>query len=160
MNRVNIDLEGLIAAIETRLPHIENYLHIPSGEVVTVVNRPDRPNTQELDEIARDNLLLSAKVKAEPDAYAPVPHVAPDLAFRWMQEWSSTVADETLRTGLLSVLQTCEDECFEKFRNAIGSAPESERERWFAFREEKLTEFVLEWVDGLVVESETANSAG
>jgi Uncharacterised protein family (UPF0158) len=160
MNRVNIDLEGLIAAIETRMPHVENYLHIPSGEVVTVVNRPNRPSTQELDEIARDNLLLAAKVKAEPEAYAPVPRVAPDLAFRWMQEWSSTIADETLRTRLLSVLQKCDDECFEQFRDAISSAPDAERERWFAFREEMLAEYVLEWVDGLVVESETTASAG
>jgi Uncharacterised protein family (UPF0158) len=158
MNRANIDLEGLIAAVETQMPHIENYLHLRSGEVVTVVNRPNRPDTQELDEIARDNLLLAAKVRAEPEAYAAVPDVASDLALRWMQEWSSTVADETLRNRLLSTLQSCDDECFENFRVAMSSATEEERERWFAFRQEKLTEFVLEWVDGLA-ESEIAASA-
>ena len=158
MNRANIDLEGLVAAVETRMPHIENYLHVRSGEVVTVVNRPDRPRTQELDEIARDNLLLAAKVRAEPNDYVPVPSVASDLAFRWMQEWSSTVADETLRTELLSMLQTCGNECFEKFRDAVGAAPESERERWYAFREEKLAEFVLEWVDGITENARVATA--
>jgi hypothetical protein len=148
MDKEKIDLEGLIAAVETEMPEIENYLDLRTGGIVTIVNSPNRADTQELDEIARDNLVLAARVKAESEAYVLVPSIAAEAGFNWMQEWASTVADRTLRNKLQRILKTCDDSCFEAFREALLQAPEDERERWFAFREEKLTEFITAWLEG------------
>ena len=148
MRREEINRETLIAAVETELPNVEHYLDLRTGEILIVVS--DEGDTGELDEIARDNRQLASRVRAEPDCYEPVPSIAPEAAFRWMQEFAASVADERLRRNLQKVLRECADACFEAFRRALKGAPEEERERWFAFRNEKIAEFIDAWLEGRI----------
>jgi hypothetical protein len=148
MDIEEIDLEGVIAALETELPNVEHYLDLRTGRVLSIVKTDARNDVARLDAVAQENLVLSQRVQADPNAYERIPSIASDAGFKWMQEWASTVADEQLRTKLRHVLNSCSESCFKAFRNALGHASEEERERWFAFREEKLVEFVTEWVSG------------
>jgi hypothetical protein len=148
MNAEQIDLEGLIAAVETELPDVEHYLDLRSGQILIVVKTDGTEDISKLDQIARDNLALSRCVHLEPEAYERIPSIASDAALRWMQEWAATVADDEMRDRLERVLRSCTDDCFRAFRQELSNAPQEERERWFAFREEKLAEFVTEWAEG------------
>ena len=150
MKREEVDREGLIAAVETEMPGVNSYLDLRTGEVLTIVGElyDEQADDAALDEIARDNRLLATHVRAEPDRYQLVPSIAPEAGFRWMQEFTASVADEELRGRLQKVLRACADDCFQAFRRAIADAPEPERERWYAFRNEKLEEFIDAWLEG------------
>ncbi|HEX7999701.1 MAG TPA: UPF0158 family protein [Pyrinomonadaceae bacterium] len=148
MKREEIDHEALIAAVETELPDIEHFLDLRTGEVVIVVAANESAETGELDEIAADNRRLAARVRAEPERYERVPSIAPEAGFRWMQEFAASIADGCFRAEMQQTLRGCTDNCFEAFRHCLQNAPESERERWFAFRYEKIEEFIDEWLEG------------
>lgn len=150
MNVEEIDREALIAAVETELPGVEHFLDLRSGEILIIVGGISDvdADTSDLDEVARENRELARRVRAEPDCYEPVPSIDPQAAFSWMQEFAGGVADPDLRRKLQQVLRECADKCFQAFRQALGRAPEQERERWFAFRNEKIGEFIDAWLDG------------
>jgi hypothetical protein len=147
-----IDREALVAAIETELPEVENYLDLRTGEILTVVGPvwTDDTLSVALDEIARDNRKLAHIIRAEPDCYELVPSVASEAGFRWMQEFTATVADDDLRERLQGILRDCTNDCFQLFRRELLTLPTSERERWFAFRNEKIEEFINAWLEGLM----------
>lgn len=147
-----IDRDALVAAVETELPNVEHYLDLRSGEILIIVGGLSERDgdANELDEVARDNRELARRVRAEPDCYEPVPAIAPEAGFRWMQEFAGGVADTRLRRKLQKVLSECADKCFQAFRHALKSAPEEERERWFAFRNEKIKGFIDAWLDGRI----------
>lgn len=150
MKREEIDHEALIAALETELPNIEHFLDLRTGQVLTVVapNEGSGIVTAELDEIAADNRRLAGRVRAEPERYERVPSIAPEAAFRWMQEFAASIAEADLRAEVQKALRDCSDNCFQAFRRSLARAPEEERERWFAFRNEKLEEFIDSWLEG------------
>ncbi len=149
MDREKIDLDGLIAAVETELPHIEHYLDLRSGKVLTVVNTEPASDDREVDLIAQGNLVLSHRIHDEPEAYERIPSVATVVGLDWMKEWAETVSDNELRERLRAIL--CEDnkDCFKAFRKELSRVDEEVRERWFAFREEKLARFVDDWIRGV-----------
>jgi hypothetical protein len=151
MRSEEINREALIAAVETELPNVEHYLDLRTGEILIIVVRlSDDDDTGALDAIARDNRQLASLVRAEPDRYERVPSIAPEAAFRWMQEFAASIVDESLRHELQTILRECADACFEAFRRALQGAPEEERERWFAFRNEKIAEFIDAWLEGRI----------
>jgi Uncharacterised protein family (UPF0158) len=151
MKSKEIDREALIAAVETELPEVEHFLDLRTGEILTIVRLPEEEiDEDELDEIARDNRRLANLVREDPDCYEPVPPISPEAGFRWMQEFAASVADEHLRRKLQKVLRECADQCFQAFRRALLHAPEEERERWFAFRNEKIAEFIDAWLEGRI----------
>jgi hypothetical protein len=150
MKSKEIDREALIAAVETELPEVEHFFDLRTGEILTIVGGVSdaEMDAGALDEIARDNRHLASLVRAEPDCYEPVPTIAPEAGFRWMQEFAASVANTRLRRKLQKVLRECANECFQAFRHALTHAPEEERERWFAFRNEKIAEFIDAWLEG------------
>jgi hypothetical protein len=154
MRSIEIDREALIAAVETELPDVQHFIDLRTGEVLTIVGSiwEDEAELEALDEIARDNRKLAEEVRESPDCYEPVPAINSEAGFRWMQEFAASVSNERLRLKLHSLLRDCTDDCFRAFRQAIVRATESERERWFAFRQEKLEEFIDAWLEGLDVQ--------
>jgi Uncharacterised protein family (UPF0158) len=148
MNREQVDLEGLVAAIETELPDVEHYLDLRSGEILTVVKKDPWVDTGRLDTVALENLALSRRIREEPEAFEQVPSIAIEAGFQWMKEFSATVEEKALRERLEGVLYECTDGCFKEFRREIMKAPENERERWFAFRDARLKAFVVDWLEG------------
>jgi hypothetical protein len=152
LNAEAIDREALIAAVGTELPNVEHFLDLRSGEILIIVGGISDldTDTDDLDEVERDNRELARRVRAEPDCYEPVPTIEPEAGFRWMQEFAGGVADARLRRKLQKVLRECADKCFQAFRQALKSAPEQERERWFAFRNEKIEGFIDAWLDGRI----------
>jgi len=146
-----IDREALVAAIETELPDVEHYMDLRTGEILTIVGTVwiDDKEIVALDEIALDNRKLALRVREAPDCFELVPSVASEAGFRWMQEFAATVPDKKTREKLQRILRDCTDDCFRAFRRALPRLPETERERWFAFRNEKIEEFINAWLEGL-----------
>ena len=73
-------------------------------------------------------------------------HVEPlgsRVEYAWMAEFAATVADARLRERLEIALDG--RGAFRRFKNALLNAP-AERERWFAFRDERLRAAAREWL--------------
>lgn len=146
-----IDREALLAALETEMPDVEHYLDLRTGEILIVVGPIFTADERvALDEIARDNRRLAKRIRAEPDCYELLPSVASEAGFRWMQEFAASISDDDVRGELQKILRDCTDDCFQAFRQALPTLPEQERERWFAFRNEKMEEFIDAWLEGVL----------
>lgn len=156
MNWEEIDREALIAAVETELPEVSQYFDLKTGEVLTIVGTVwvEDDERDALDRIARANRELAHRVRREPERYELLPSIAPEAAFRWMQEFTATVSDDRLRAELQKVLRDCTDDCFQAFRSALVRANAAERERYFAFRNEKIAEFIDTWLEGRIERDE------
>jgi len=86
-------------------------------------------------------------------------HVEPlgsRVEYRWMEEFTGTVRDARLR-GRLEVALDGRG-AFRRFKNVLLDFP-AERERWFAFRDERLHAAAREWLGELGIEPTTAPPA-
>lgn len=83
-------------------------------------------------------------------------HVEPlgsRVEYGWMEEFAETVADARLRDRLEVALDG--RGAFKRFKNVLLDFPE-ERERWFAFRDERLHAAAREWLRELGITPTTA----
>jgi hypothetical protein len=86
-------------------------------------------------------------------------HVDPlgsEVEYRWMAEFTGTVRDARLRDRLEVALDG--RGAFRRFKNVLLDFP-GERERWFAFRDERLHTAARDWLGELGIESTTAPPA-
>jgi hypothetical protein len=86
-------------------------------------------------------------------------HVDPlgsEVEYRWMAEFTGTVRDARLRDRLEVALDG--RGAFRRFKNVLLDFP-GQRERWFAFRDERLHAAARDWLGELGIESTTAPPA-
>jgi Uncharacterised protein family (UPF0158) len=86
-------------------------------------------------------------------------HVEPlgsKVEYRWRKEFAGTVRDARLRDQLEVALDG--RGAFRRFKNVLLDFP-AERERWFAFRDERLHATAREWLEELGIEPTTAPPA-
>jgi len=83
-------------------------------------------------------------IKASPDSFIQVDEMPTNESFRIMEDFIETVGDENLQQKLLRAIQMRKP--FAHFKEEIHDAGE-ERERWFAFKRERMIEYVKEQLD-------------
>ena len=86
-------------------------------------------------------------------------HVEPlgsNVEYRWRAEFTGAVRDARLRDRLEVALDG--RGAFRRFKNVLLDFP-AERERWFAFRAERLHFAASEWLGELGIEPTTAPPA-
>ena len=83
-------------------------------------------------------------IKASPDSFIQVDAMPSNESFRIMEGFIETVDDENLQQKLLRAIQMRKP--FAHFNEEIHEAGE-ERERWFAFKRERMIEYVKEQLD-------------
>jgi hypothetical protein len=86
-------------------------------------------------------------------------HVEPlgsSVEYGWMAEFAATVGDARLRDKLGIALDG--RGAFRRFKNVLVDHP-AERERWFAFREERLRAAAREWLAERDIEPTDASAA-
>jgi hypothetical protein len=126
---VPIDWEALEDAFENNAPEVHSYLHLGSGEVLRVVDGIADPEMHA--RIASDNSYL----RIEP--------VSSREQYRWMERFIPMVEEPGLRDQLTQAIDG--KGAFRRFKDVLmGFA--SERERWFAFRSERLRVFMEAWL--------------
>jgi hypothetical protein len=147
--RVPVNWDDLEMALTSHRGEWIGYLDLETGEVRMVP-------TDRLDD--DDNGLSEDEIDAGLDAGRLI-HVEPlgsKVEYRWMEEFTGTVRDARLR-GRLEVALDGRG-AFRRFKNVLLDFP-AERERWFAFREERLHAAAREWLGELGIEPTTAPPA-
>lgn len=126
---VPIDWEALEDAFENNAPEVHSYLHLSTGEVLRVVDGIADPEMHQ--RIASDT------------SYMRVEPVSSREQYRWMERFIPMVEDKPLSDLLVQAIDG--KGAFRRFKDVLMSHG-AERERWFAFRSERLRVFMEAWL--------------
>jgi hypothetical protein len=129
MRDVPVDWEALEDAFENNAPEVHSYLHILSGEVLRVVDGIADPE-------------MHARIASDV-AYLRIEPVSSREQYRWMERFIPMVDDAPLRAQLSQAIDG--KGAFRRFKDVL-IAFTTERERWFAFRSERLRVFMEAWL--------------
>jgi hypothetical protein len=126
---IPIDWEALEDAFENNAPEVHSYLHLVTGDVLRVVDGVADPQ-------------MHARIAADPN-YLRIDPVSSREQYRWMERYIPMVEDPDLQGKLSQAIDG--KGAFRRFKDVLMSyAPE--RERWFAFRSERLRIFMEAWL--------------
>jgi hypothetical protein len=126
---VPVDWEALEDAFENNAPEVHSYLQLSTGEVLRVVDGIADPE-------------MHARISADA-GYLRVDPVSSREQYRWMERFIQMLDDGELRDKLTQAIDG--KGAFRRFKDVLMThAPE--RERWFAFRSERLRVFMEAWL--------------
>jgi hypothetical protein len=127
---VAVDWEALEDAFENNAPEVHSYLHLSTGEVLRVVDGIADPQ-------------MHSRIAADP-SYVRVEPVSSREQYRWMERFIQMLDPSDLRDELTLAIDG--RGAFRRFKDVLMvNAPE--RERWFAFRSERLRVFMEAWLE-------------
>jgi len=126
---VPVAWEALEDAFENNAPEVHSYLHFDTGEVIRIVDGVADPSMHT--RIMNDS------------RYLRIDPVSSREQYRWMERFIATVEEEELRRRLNIAIDG--KGAFRRFKDALMSHP-IDRERWFAFRSERLRSCMESWL--------------
>jgi hypothetical protein len=126
---VPVDWEALEDAFENNAPEVHSYLHLGTGEVLRVVDGIADPD-------------MHTRIAADSN-YLRVDPVSSREQYRWMERFIQMLDDPDLRERLTAAIDG--KGAFRRFKDVLMSYG-TERERWFAFRSERLRVFMEAWL--------------
>ena len=131
LREVPVDWAPLEKAFENNAPEVRSYLHLTTGVVLRVVDGIADPGTH--------------ATIAQSSAYLRVEPVNSREQYRWMERFIPMVEDERLAERLFDAIDG--QGAFRRFKDVLTEWP-VERERWLAFRSERLRVFMEAWLAG------------
>jgi hypothetical protein len=126
---IPVDWEALEDAFENNAPEVHSYLHLGTGEVLRVVDGIADPE-------------MHARIAAD-STYMRVDPVSSREQYRWMERFIQMLEEGTLRDQLTAAIDG--KGAFRRFKDVLMTHG-PERERWFAFRSERLRVFMEAWL--------------
>jgi len=133
---LRIDLDELCSAIEDSSYENDYYLDLNIGGILFISDYMDEKETKKL----RD------KIEDNPDQYERIPKIESYEGYQDMEDFIAAVEDEHL-AELLRVAINGRG-AFHRFKDVLARYPE-ERERWFQFKDDRIKERALEWLDDM-----------
>ncbi len=127
---VPIDWEALEDAFENNAPEVHSYLHVPTGDVLRIVDGIADPQ-------------MHARIAADPN-YLRIEPVSSREQYRWMERYIPMVENKELQERLTQAIDG--KGAFRRFKDVLMSFG-PERERWFSFRSERLRIFMEAWLN-------------
>ncbi len=129
LKQVPIAWEALEDAFENNAPEVHSYLQLETGEVIRIVDGIADPQ-------------MHQRVMKDPE-YLRVDPVSSREQYRWMERFIATVEEPDLRDQLVRSIDG--KGAFRRFKDVLMSFP-VDRERWFAFRSERLRACMEAWL--------------
>lgn len=126
---IPIDWEALEDAFENNAPEVHSYLHLVTGDVLRVVDGVADPQ-------------MHARIAADQN-YLRIDPVSSREQYRWMERYIPMVEHPELQAKLAQAIDG--KGAFRRFKDVLMTYA-SERERWFAFRSERLRIFMEAWL--------------
>jgi hypothetical protein len=126
---VAVAWEALEDAFENNAPEVHSYLNLTSGDVIRIVDGVADPG-------------MHARVASDA-GYLHVDPVSSREQYRWMERFIATVEEPDLRQRLVGSIDG--KGAFRRFKDVLMAFP-VDRERWFAFRSERLKTAMEAWL--------------
>jgi hypothetical protein len=133
---VPVDWDSLELALTSHPDETANYFDLRTGEV-------------QIDYLYPLSDIEDAPSKGDIEAGLAAGHLIPvqplpsSVEYGWMAAFADSVLDPRLQELLQVALNG--RGAFRRFKDVLGAYPE-ERKRWFAFRDGRLRETMLEWL--------------
>ena len=115
-----------------------HYLDVTSGQIVAFTGLDDELAEGEIDAGLEEGRLI------------PIEPLPSSVEYGWMSEFAASVADAALRRLLEVALNG--SGAFRRFKGVLTDFP-AQRDRWFAFRTERLRQAAREWLEENGVEA-------
>ena len=131
---LNTSLDELCEAMENSSYEHEYFLDLETGEILFISDYMGDEETRELKD----------RIEEDAERYEPIPRAESNEGYEDMVDFIATVDDEHL-VELLEVAINGKG-AFRRFKEVLLNYPE-ERERWFRFKDERMEERALEWLD-------------
>ncbi len=170
--RLKIDMGDLAMAFENSWPEIENYLDLETGRIIIVDDEASSILNRLMDDVDTDNdgedvlddwlqkhdvedwqgEIVKEAYRIETgheERYIRVECTSSREGYRDMETFIDTVESTQLQNLLQVAIQG--KGAFRRFKDVLLNYPE-ERTRWFDFKDKRLTERVLSWLDDYDVE--------
>lgn len=164
MKKLKVDLEEIGMHMETRDRYDQDYyLDKESGEVEILLKEcmdvveggreiDDLPDWQkEMVKTAEDILYT------HPDRYEWIPEKPSYEGYNLMVEFAESVEDERLGEKLAIALDG--KGAFRRFKNVLYDYPEY-REEWFKFKQRRMNQEVIEWLQSIGIEPISSEKEG
>ena len=135
---LKIDLDELYDAMENSSYEVEYYLDLETGEILFVSEGMDDEETGK----------LKNQIEEELGRYEPIPKAESYEGYRDMQSFIATVEDDHL--GELLEVAINGKGAFRRFKDVLLNYPK-EREKWFEFRDSRMEERALKWLESIGV---------
>ncbi len=132
MDKIKIDIQMLIIALEDLSGMREYYLNLKSGEIILISseNLPeDGENKKEIENHLDDFLAI-----------IPIPS---SKAYQIMKDFAEQLPLEKLKIRLLNVVNRKKP--FSNFKDVLLDFP-AIRKQWFKYHHDKMEEIVKEWL--------------
>jgi hypothetical protein len=133
---VPVDWEALEDAFENNAPEVHSYLHLTTGEVLRVVDGVADPQ-------------MHVRIASDGN-YLRIDPVSSREQYRWMERFIPMIEEGELRTKLTQAIDG--KGAFRRFKDVLMSYG-AERERWFAFRSERLRTFMEAWLSAHAIKA-------
>ncbi|MBX3227779.1 MAG: hypothetical protein KIT84_15590 [Labilithrix sp.] len=136
LREVPVDWEALEDAFENNAPEVHSYLHLTTGEVLRVVDGVADPQ-------------MHARISADTN-YLRIDPVSSREQYRWMERFIPMVDEAELRGKLAHAIDG--KGAFRRFKDVLMTYS-ADRERWFAFRSERLRTFMEAWLNAHAIQA-------
>ena len=128
--------EALEDAFENNAPEVHSYLQLNTGEGIRIGDGIADPG-------------MHSRIMADP-CYLRIDPVSSREQYRWMERFVATVENPDFRQKLLGAIDG--KGAFRRFKDVLMHYP-VDRERWFAFRSERLRVSMLAWLEANGIEA-------
>ncbi len=133
---LKVDLDELRSAMEDSSWEHAYYLDLETGEILSMSDHVDDEETEK----------LRNDIEANLDRYEPIPKTESYEGYKDMEDFIVTVEDDHL-AELLKV-EIDGKGAFRRFKDVLADYPE-EQGRWFGFKDERMQERALEWLEAV-----------
>ena len=119
------------------------FVHRDTGELISYPRDLEDGDYFE----GEDNLWLPdiEKVSADPDSYIEIGPMPASESFKVMEDFADSVKDYSIQEPLIRVLSNKKP--FAHFKALVHQLPERHKNAWFAFKEQKMTEWIKAQLD-------------
>ena len=133
---LKVNLDELCSAMDDSSYEHDYYLDLETGEILFI--------SDYMDNAENDN--LRDRIDEDTERYEQIPKAESHEGYEDMEDFIATVEDERL-VELLEVAIEGKG-AFRRFKNVLARYPE-EGERWFRFKDDKIKERALEWLESI-----------
>jgi hypothetical protein len=160
MKKLKVDIDEIAFTMETS-DEFESItlFDTETGEIVSIPNElmsavesNDEEEMQDLPDWEKDLIEIAENIcNDEGGRYVDIPRKPSYEAYNLMVEFASSVTNKNLKEKLDIALDG--KGAFRRFKNVISDYPDEEK-KWFAFKDKKMREDVIEWLHDLGIEPE------
>ena len=135
---LKIDLDELCSAMDDSSYEHDYYLDLETGEILFTSDYMDDEESEKL----QDN------INEQPDRYQRIPKAESHEGYEDMEDFIATVEDEHLAELLEVAIEG--KGAFRRFKDVLARYPKEEQ-GWFHFKDERMEQRALEWLDDIGV---------